>query len=91
MNRVGHWGTCPGLVLVYSHLNYLITKYDYDMLYVVGPGHGAPAILASAWLEGSLEKFFPEYSRDTKGLSNLISRFSTTAGLPRYLLVLIHL
>jgi xylulose-5-phosphate/fructose-6-phosphate phosphoketolase len=53
------------------------------MLYVVGPGHGAPAILASVWLEGSLEKFFPEYSRDTKGLSNLITRFSTTAGLPR--------
>uniref|UniRef100_A0A093VVR0 Putative phosphoketolase n=1 Tax=Talaromyces marneffei PM1 TaxID=1077442 RepID=A0A093VVR0_TALMA len=82
---LGHWGTCPGLILVYSHLNYLITKHEYDMLYVVGPGHGAPAILASVWLEGSLEKFFPEYSRDTKGLSNLITRFSTTAGLPSHI------
>lgn len=53
------------------------------MLYVVGPGHGAPAILATLWLEGSLERFYPEYSRDAEGLSNLISRFSTTAGFPR--------
>jgi xylulose-5-phosphate/fructose-6-phosphate phosphoketolase len=80
---LGHWGTCPGLILVYSHLNYLIRTKDLDMLYVVGPGHGAPAILASLWLEGSLEKFYPKYSRDSQGLHNLISSFSTTAGLPR--------
>lgn len=79
----GHWGTCPGLVLVYSHLNYLIRTMNLDMLYVVGPGHGAPAILAALWLEGSLERFYPEYSRDSKGLHNLISTFSTTAGFPR--------
>lgn len=54
------------------------------MLYVVGPGHGAPAILASLWLEGSLEKFYPNYSRDMDGLHELISTFSTSAGLPRY-------
>jgi len=53
------------------------------MLFVVGPGHGAPGILAALWLEGSLEKFYPEYSRDSKGLHQLISTFSTTAGLPR--------
>ena len=53
------------------------------MLYVVGPGHGAPAILAALWMEGSLEKFYPEYSRDGKGLHRLISTFSTTSGLPR--------
>lgn len=53
------------------------------MLYVVGPGHGAPAILAALWLEGSLERFYPEYSRDSKGLHKLISSFSTTAGFPR--------
>lgn len=80
---LGHWGTCPGLVLVYSHLNYLIRTMNLDMLYVVGPGHGAPAILAALWLEGSLERFYPEYSRDSKGLHNLISTFSTTAGFPR--------
>jgi xylulose-5-phosphate/fructose-6-phosphate phosphoketolase len=53
------------------------------MLYVVGPGHGAPALLASLWLEGSLGKFYPEYSKDKDGLHNLISTFSTSAGLPR--------
>lgn len=79
----GHWGTCPGLIMVYSHLNYLIRMKNLDMLYVVGPGHGAPGILAALWLEGSLEKFYPQYSRDSEGLHRLISTFSTTAGLPR--------
>jgi xylulose-5-phosphate/fructose-6-phosphate phosphoketolase len=79
----GHWGTCPGLILVYSHLNYLIKKHNLDMLYVVGPGHGAPALLASLWLEGSLGKFYPQYTKDKEGLRNLISTFSTSAGLPR--------
>lgn len=69
--------------MVYSHLNYLIRTRNLDLLYVVGPGHGAPAILAALWLEGSLEKFYPEYSRDNKGLRQLVSTFSTTAGLPR--------
>ncbi|OXV05979.1 hypothetical protein Egran_06253 [Elaphomyces granulatus] len=82
---LGHWGTCPGLTLIYSHLNYLITKLDLDMLLVVGPGHGAPGILAALWLEGSLEKFFPHYSRDAKGLTRLISTFSTTAGFPSHI------
>ncbi|KAJ5105920.1 hypothetical protein NUU61_003267 [Penicillium alfredii] len=82
---LGHWGTCPGLILVYSHLNYLIRTMDLDMLYVVGPGHGAPAILAALWLEGSLEKFYPQYSRDNSGLHRLISTFSTTAGFPSHI------
>ncbi|KAJ5132489.1 hypothetical protein N7448_006647 [Penicillium atrosanguineum] len=82
---LGHWGTCPGLIMVYSHLNYLIRKKNLDMLFVVGPGHGAPAILAALWLEGSLEKFYPEYSRDSEGLHRLVSRFSTTAGLPSHI------
>ncbi|KAJ5684122.1 uncharacterized protein N7477_000467 [Penicillium maclennaniae] len=82
---LGHWGTCPGLVMVYSHLNYLIRKRNLDMLFVVGPGHGAPAILAALWLEGSLEKFYPQYSRDREGLHRLISTFSTTAGLPSHI------
>ncbi|KAJ5541487.1 hypothetical protein N7494_006563 [Penicillium frequentans] len=82
---LGHWGTCPGLVLVYSHLNYIIKTMNLDMLYVVGPGHGAPGILAALWLEGSLEKFYPEYSRNAQGLHNLVSTFSTTAGLPSHI------
>ncbi|KAF2191538.1 D-xylulose 5-phosphate/D-fructose 6-phosphate phosphoketolase, partial [Zopfia rhizophila CBS 207.26] len=82
---LGHWGTCPGLILVYSHLNYLIQKHDVDMIYVVGPGHGAPAILASLWLEGSMERFYPEFSRDKKGLHNLITKFSVTGGPPSHI------
>ena len=79
----GHWGTCPGLSLVYSHLNYLIRQHDLDMIYMVGPGHGAPAILAWLWLEGSLGKFYPRYTPDEAGLHNLISGFSTPKGFPR--------
>jgi xylulose-5-phosphate/fructose-6-phosphate phosphoketolase len=69
--------------LVYAHLNLLIRDNDLDMIFCVGPGHGAPGILASLWLEGSLGKFYPEYSRDRTGLHNLISKFSTPTGLPR--------
>ncbi|KAH8812768.1 putative phosphoketolase [Xylogone sp. PMI_703] len=82
---LGHWGTCPGLILVYSHLNRLISKHDLNMIYVVGPGHGAPAVLACLWLEGSLGKFYPNYSRGKKGLSNLITRFSVTGGFPSHI------
>ncbi|OJJ51642.1 hypothetical protein ASPZODRAFT_156487 [Penicilliopsis zonata CBS 506.65] len=82
---LGHWGTCPGLTLVYSHLNYLIRQQNLNMLFVVGPGHGAPAILASLWLEGSLERFYPQYSRNADGLHRLISTFSTTAGFPSHI------
>jgi hypothetical protein len=87
---IGHWGTCPGLILVYSHLNYLIRTMNLDMLYVVGPGHGAPAMLAALWLEGSLERFYPEYSRNSQGLHHLISNFSTPSGFPRSVFVAIE-
>jgi xylulose-5-phosphate/fructose-6-phosphate phosphoketolase len=81
---LGHWGTCPGLVLVYAHLNWLIRTQELDALLVVGPGHGAPAILSCLWLEDSLGPFYPEYARDKKGLHRLVSRFSTPGGFPRY-------
>ena len=82
---LGHWGTCPGLTLVYSHLNLLTKKHDLDMVYVVGPGHGAPSILANLWLEDSLSKFYPECTRDAKGLATLINGFSTTGGFPSHI------
>ncbi|KAM7185808.1 D-xylulose 5-phosphate/D-fructose 6-phosphate phosphoketolase [Rhypophila sp. PSN 637] len=83
---LGHWGTCPGLILVWSHLNLLIRNHDLDMIYVIGPGHGAPAALAALWLEGSLEKFYPgEYDRNTEGLRNLITRFSVPGGFPSHI------
>jgi xylulose-5-phosphate/fructose-6-phosphate phosphoketolase len=70
---MGHWGTCPGLNLIHAHANLLI-----------GPGHGAPAALACAWLDGSLETFYPQYSKNPTGLHNLITSFSTPGGLPRH-------
>ncbi|EJD06948.1 phosphoketolase [Fomitiporia mediterranea MF3/22] len=82
---LGHWGTCPGLSLIYAHLNRLITKHDVDMLYVVGPGHGAPGILSCLWLEDSLSTFIPKYSRDKEGLGRLISGFSTPSGFPSHI------
>ncbi|KAF2864778.1 D-xylulose 5-phosphate/D-fructose 6-phosphate phosphoketolase [Massariosphaeria phaeospora] len=82
---LGHWGTCPGLILVYAHLNYLVQKHDVDMIYVVGPGHGAPALLAALWLEGSMARFMPQYTRDRQGLHNLISKFSAPGGPPSHI------
>jgi xylulose-5-phosphate/fructose-6-phosphate phosphoketolase len=79
----GHWGTCPGLSLVYTHLNLIIQKYEQDLIYLIGPGHGAPAVLACLWLERSLEKFYPDYARNKMGLHNLITRFSVPGGFPR--------
>jgi xylulose-5-phosphate/fructose-6-phosphate phosphoketolase len=82
---LGHWGTCPGLTLVYSHLNRLIVEQGLDMLYVVGPGHGAPAILASLWIEGSLQRYYPKYSRNAAGMKALVSKFSTPSGFPSHI------
>ena len=82
---LGHWGTCPGLTIVYSHLNLLATQRKQDIIFVVGPGHGAPAILSCLWLEGSLEKFYPEYSRNRAGLERLITTFSTPRGFPSHI------
>ena len=83
---LGHWGTCPGLVLVYAHLNRLVRKTDADVLYVVGPGHGAPGILSCLWLENTLAHFWPRHTRDLAGLTNLISGFSVPGGFPRYVI-----
>ncbi|KAK9466988.1 XFP N-terminal domain-containing protein [Lipomyces arxii] len=82
---LGHFGTCPGLTLVYSHLNRLIVKNDLDMIYVVGPGHGAPAILADLWIEDSIAPFIPDYTRDKAGLEKLIRSFSWPGGFPSHI------
>ncbi|KAH6913199.1 phosphoketolase [Coprinopsis sp. MPI-PUGE-AT-0042] len=82
---LGHWGTCPGLSLIYAHLNRLVRKTDQDLIYVVGPGHGAPAILSCLWLEDSLSNFWPDMSRDYKGLQKLISTFSVPGGFPSHI------
>jgi len=69
---------------VWAHLNLVIRERDQDIIYVIGPGHGAPAALAALWLEGSLQRFYPkEYPRNKEGLYNLITRFSVPGGFPR--------
>ncbi|KAF7424227.1 hypothetical protein PC9H_009533 [Pleurotus ostreatus] len=82
---LGHWGTCPGLTMVYAHINRLIRNNGIEALYVVGPGHGAPAILSCLWLEDSMSPFMPEITQDNAGLKKLISRFSAPGGFPSHI------
>lgn len=84
---LGHWGTSPGLNLIYTHLNYQIKTRDLNMIYLAGPGHGGPAILANVWLEGSYSEHFPEVSRDEAGMRALFRRFSTPGGIPSHVSV----
>ncbi|PJC36512.1 phosphoketolase [Candidatus Peregrinibacteria bacterium CG_4_9_14_0_2_um_filter_53_11] len=81
---LGHWGTVPGLNFIYAHCNYLISKHKPEMLLVVGPGHGAPAILASLFAEKTLGEYYPAYRRDAKGMGSLIHDFSWPGMLPSH-------
>ncbi|KAF3919992.1 hypothetical protein ABW20_dc0108443 [Dactylellina cionopaga] len=83
---LGHWGTCPGLVIAYAHLNHLLATHpDLRSIFVIGPGHGAPAILAGLWLEGSLGHFNPDYVQTKAGLHRLITGFSMPGGFPNHI------
>jgi xylulose-5-phosphate/fructose-6-phosphate phosphoketolase len=82
---LGHWGTAPGINLVYAHLNRLIVQRDASILLITGPGHGAAANLANLYLEGSLEEFYPEMTRDRAGLLRLVRAFSWPDGFPSHL------
>lgn len=82
---LGHWGTCPAISLVYLHCNYLITQRDVDMFLVVGPGHGAPAVLANLYLEGTLGQFDSRYTWSSAGLHNLVRGFSWPSGFPSHI------
>ncbi len=84
---LGHWGTSPGLNLIYVHLNRLIKKYDLDMIYMAGPGHGGPALLANVWLEGSYTEFYPDITQDEAGMLRLFRQFSTPGGVPSHVSV----
>lgn len=81
---LGHWGTCPGINFVYAHLNYLIKKHDADMMFVLGPGHGFPALQSNLFLEGSLTQFYPEIKRDTAGIGEIARKFSWPYGFPSH-------
>ncbi len=78
---VGHWGTTPGQNFIYVHLNRVIKKYDLDMIYVAGPGHGGPALVANTYLEGAYSEVYPNISRDEAGLKKLFTQFSWPGGI----------
>jgi xylulose-5-phosphate/fructose-6-phosphate phosphoketolase len=81
-NRLlGHWGTSPGLSFIYVHLNRLIKKYDLNMILVTGPGHGAPGILAPAYLEGTYSEIYPDKSEDEEGMTKFFKQFSFPGGI----------
>ena len=81
---LGHWGTCPGLNLVYAHLNRVIARDGLDVLYVAGPGHGGPAIVANVYLEGTYTEVYPDISHDELGLKRLFKQFSFPGGIPSH-------
>jgi xylulose-5-phosphate/fructose-6-phosphate phosphoketolase len=81
---LGHWGTTPGLNFVYAHLNRVINKYDLDMIYVAGPGHGGPALVANTYLEGTYSEYYPNVSEDVHGLRRLFKQFSFPGGIPSH-------
>ena len=81
---VGHWGTCPGQNFIYTHLNRAIVKYDLDMIYISGPGHGGNAVVAQDYLDGSYSEIYPNISQDTEGMKKLFRQFSFPGGIPSH-------
>src|ERR1700742_3165569 len=77
---LGHWGTTPGQNLIYAHLNRVIKKFDLDMIYISGPGHGGPALVANTYLEGTYSEVYPNISRDELGIKRLFKQFSFPGG-----------
>ncbi len=84
---LGHWGTSPGLSLLYVHLNRLIVERGANVIYLAGPGHGGPALVANAYLEGTYSEVFPDITRDEAGLRRLFRQFSTPGGIPSHVSV----
>ncbi len=81
---LGHWGTTPGLNLIYVHLNRIIKQYDLNMIYVTGPGHGGPGLVANTYLEGTYSELYPDVSQDEQGLKRLFTQFSFPGGIPSH-------
>ena len=81
---LGHWGTSPGLNFIYAHLNRVIRKFDLDMIYIAGPGHGGPALVANAYLEGTYSEYYPKVAEDVDGLTRLFRQFSFPGGIPSH-------
>jgi len=81
---LGHWGTTPGLNLVYTHLNRIIAARGRDVLYITGPGHGGPGLVANVWLEGTLSEVYPRIGQDETGMARLFRQFSFPGGVPSH-------
>lgn len=81
---LGHWGTTPGQNFIYVHLNRIIKKYDLNMIYISGPGHGGPAIVGNVYLEGTYSEIYPHITKDEEGLKKLFKQFSFPGGIPSH-------
>jgi len=81
---LGHWGTTPGLNFIYTHLNRVIKKYDLDTIFIAGPGHGGPAVVAQTYLEGTYSEVYPSISEDEEGMKRLFKQFSFPGGIPSH-------
>src|SRR5438067_1357582 len=81
---LGHWGTTPGLNFIYAHLNRAIKQRDLNMIYIIGPGHGGPGIVANAYMEGTYSEVYPNIAQDEKGMKRLFTQFSFPGGIPSH-------
>jgi xylulose-5-phosphate/fructose-6-phosphate phosphoketolase len=81
---LGHWGTCPGLSFVYVHLNRVIKARDVNLIYICGPGHGGPGMVANVYLEGTYSEYYPDISQDETGMQRLFKQFSFPGGIPSH-------
>ena len=81
---LGHWGTTPGLNFIYVHCNRLIRQHDLNMIYIAGPGHGGPGLVANTYLEGAYSEYYPNISRDAEGMRRLFKQFSFPGGIPSH-------
>src|SRR4030067_151663 len=81
---LGHWGTTPGLNFIYVHLNRIIKEQGLNMIYVAGPGHGGPGLVANAYLEGTYSEVYPDITQDEEGIRKLFKQFSFPGGIPSH-------
>ncbi|AFY99159.1 phosphoketolase [Calothrix sp. PCC 6303] len=81
---LGHWGTTPGLNFIYVHLNRIIKKHDQSIIYIAGPGHGGPGLVANTYLEGTYSEYYPNISQDKEGIKKLFKQFSFPGGIPSH-------
>ncbi len=81
---LGHWGTTPGLNFIYAHMNRVIRRDGLDAIFIAGPGHGGPGVVANTYLEGTYSEIYPEITQDSDGLQKLFKQFSFPGGIPSH-------